>query len=429
MVGVGGGGGVVVGSTLLWIVITLYLAGSLYWLYEVLVYGVHYERPDPEYGPEDVQVRFLTINNEAVVRQSVAQLPPELDDVWVVAEEPMDVPGANVAVVPDEFECEATNKGRALEWARRHVPCDREFVLFLDEDSHLREFTGLPDADIVQFTERPRRTSSLLCFLAELNRIGFQIEQTAFSHIEVPLYAWGGGIAIRESLEQDVGWNYPTVIEDTVFLWRAHVQERASYEFVSDRVSNQAPPSLSAMFRQRRRWIAGAREDNDLLSIDRVLMYGIRDLSWSVTGLIPVITVVALAPGISIVFPDLYQMLSLGLLGLLFVWISIGLKSHPQSPRTTVATVLLAPFTTILHSVGALWGLVSQPNTFEVTEKVSEPGGSGGAVPAADGGTATDDGREADATERTRSEPTDAAERTAPESIDDGAFEFVDLDD
>jgi hypothetical protein len=183
--------GVVVGSTLLWVVIALYLAGSLYWLYEVLVHGLRYEEPHVQYGPGDVQVRFLTIDNEAVVRQSVAELPPGLDDVWVVAEEPMDVPGANVAVVPDEFECEATNKGRALEWARRHVPCDREFVLFLDEDSHLKEFGGLPDADIVQLTERPLRTSSLLCFLAELNRIGFQIEQTAFPNIEVPLYACG----------------------------------------------------------------------------------------------------------------------------------------------------------------------------------------------------------------------------------------------
>jgi hypothetical protein len=419
MVGVSG---MVVGSTVLWVVIALYLAGTLYWLYEVLVHGLHFEHPAVEYGPEDVQVRFLTIDNEAVVRRSVEALPPELEDVWVIAEEPMDVPGATVAVVPDEFECEATNKGRALEWARRHVPCDREFVLFLDEDSHLQEFDGLPDADLVQFTERPRRTSSLLCFLAELNRIGFQIEQTAFPRIDVPLYAWGGGIAIRESLEQEIGWDHQTVIEDTVFLWRAHVEADATYEYVTDRVSNQAPPSLRAMFRQRRRWIAGARENNDILSIDRILMYGIRDLSWSVTGLIPVITLVALSPGTSIVFPKLYQLLSLALLGLLFVWISIGLKSHPQSPRLTVATVILAPFTTILHSVGALWGLLSQPGTFEVTEKVTESGGLGASVHAADGGT-TPDGGCPNAGRR-------QAEQDSPSADENGdrGVEFVDDD-
>lgn len=371
-----GGTGVVVGSVLLWVVISLYLAGSLYWLYEILGFGIYYVRPPTVYGAEDVQVRFLTIDNELVVRRAVEALPDELDDRWVVAEEPMDVPGANVAVVPDDFECDATNKGRALEWARRNLPCDREFVLYLDEDSHLQEFTGLPDADIVQLTERPRKTDSLLCHLAELNRIGFQIEQTAFANVEVPLYAWGGGLAVRKSLEDAITWDYPTVIEDTVFLWRAHVEENATYEYVTDRVSNQAPPSLTAMFRQRRRWIAGAREDNDILSLERVLMYGIRDLSWSVTGLIPVITAIALVPWVEIAFPRVYQLLSVALLALLYVWILIGLRVHPQPPHIAVATLLLAPVTTVLHSMGALWGLVSPPDTFEVTDKATESPGA-----------------------------------------------------
>jgi hypothetical protein len=332
-----------------------------------------------------VQVRLLTIDNESVVRQSVAELPDELDDRWVVAEAPMDVPGARVAVVPDDFECDATDKGRALEWTRRNIHCDREFVLYLDEDSHLREFSGLPDADIVQFTERPRRTTSLLCVLAELNRIGFQVEQTAFADVEVPLYARGGGLAIRRSLEDTVTWDYPTVIEDTVFLWRAHVDADATYEYVTDRVSNQAPPSLPAMFRQRRRWIAGAREDNDIMSLDRVLMYGIRDLSWSVTGLIPVITAIALVPWVSVALPQLYQALSLVLLGLLYVWILIGLPVHPQPRRIAASTLVLAPLTTILHSVGALWGLVSPPATFEVRDKAAESPAAdpaGGAIDA-----------------------------------------------
>lgn len=384
MPGVGVGVGEAVGSTLLWVVAALYLAGALYWLFEMLAFGIHYERPPVAYGPESVQVRFLTIDAERVVSESVAELPDELDDVWVVAETDLDVPGANVAVVPDDFECDATNKGRALEWARRHVTCDREFVLYFDEDSHLREFAGLPDADVVQLTERPRRTTSLLCFLAELNRIGFQIEQTAFADVDVPLYAWGGGLAVRHSLEDRITWNYPTVIEDTVFLWRARTQADATYEYVTDRVSNQAPPNLRAMFRQRRRWIAGAREDNDLLSLDRVLMYGVRDLSWALTGLIPVVTVVAMLPGVEVVFPRVYRALSVALLALLYVWILIGLRIHPQPARIAVVTLLLAPVTTVLHSVGALWGVISPPDTFQVTEKVHGPVDARDQEPAAD---------------------------------------------
>jgi hypothetical protein len=361
-------------TILFWSVLSLYLAGDLYWLYEMCRYGLWARSPPRRYGGRDVQVRILTVDNASVVRDTVRRLPSSFEERYVIAEEPMDVPGAEVRVVPESFECDATNKGRALEWARRTVDCDREFVLFLDEDSHLLEFGGLPDADIVQFNERPRRTTSWLTYLCEINRIGFQIEQRAFPSLAVPLYAWGGGIAIRSSLEDEITWDYPTVIEDTIFLWRAFTEaaDDVSLAFISDRVSNQAPPTIRAMFRQRRRWIAGSREDNDLLSLDRVLMYGIRDLSWSVTGVIPVLFLVGLFSGVDIFFADRYRLTSLALLLFMYVWIGIGVYRYRPSLPVAVAVVVLAPVTTVLHSVGALWGLVSQPDTFDVTNKVDE---------------------------------------------------------
>lgn len=361
-------------SILAWTVFSLYLAGSLYWLYEIARWGLWYSPPDRVWGPDEVQVRILTVNNESVVRETVRQLPESLNERFVIAEEPMDVPGAEVRVVPDEFECTATNKGRALEWARQAIPCDREYILFLDEDSHLLEFEGLPDTDIVQFCEQPRKTSSWVTYFCEINRIGFQLEQRAFSNVKVPLYAWGGGLAIRTSVESEVTWDYRTVIEDTAFLWRAFtgLDQRPSFAYVPDCISNQAPPSIREMFQQRRRWIAGSREDNDLLSIDRVLMYGIRDLSWSLTTVLPAMALVMLLPGIDVVFADLYRIASVGLLAFMFVWITIGIVKYGLSPLLGLLVLVASPITTFLHSVGALWGVVSTPETFEVTEKVPE---------------------------------------------------------
>ena len=258
-------------TALLWSVLSLYLAGTLYWLYEMCRFGLWYQPPPRRYGGRDIQVRIFTVNNESVVRDTVARLPPSFDDRYVIAEEPIDVPGAEVRVVPASFECDATNKARALEWARRSIPCDREYVLFLDEDSHILEFGGLPDADIVQFNERPRRTASWLTYFCEINRIGFQIEQLAFPSLDVPLYAWGGGLAIRSSLEDEITWNYPTVIEDTTFLWRAFAdhEDGVSLAFITDRMSNQAPLTVpefgcSSVFDEGRHpdlkadWIADA---------------------------------------------------------------------------------------------------------------------------------------------------------------------------
>lgn len=381
MVGFGGVEGVATAtgivSILSWTVFSLYLAGELYWLYEMGRYGIWYSPPSRKWGPSEIQVRILTVNNESVVRETVRRLPESFAEVYVIAEEPMDVPGADVRVVPESFECEATDKGRALEWARQALTCDREYILFLDEDSHLLEFGGLPDADIVQFREQPRKTNGWLPYFCEINRIGFQIEQRAFPQVDVPLYAWGGGIAIRATVEDEITWDYRTVIEDTVFVWRAftELEGRPSFSYIPDRISNQAPPNVPEMFHQRRRWIAGSREDNDILSVDRIMMYGIRDLSWSLTAVLPVIALLSMTPGVDIVFAGLYRLASLFLLGFMFVWIGIGIARYRLSLPRAVLVLVLSPFTTFLHSIGALWGIVSTPDSFEVTEKVTEPEG------------------------------------------------------
>ncbi|MFP4212042.1 MAG: leucyl/phenylalanyl-tRNA--protein transferase [Alkalispirochaeta sp.] len=120
---------------LLWAVFILYSASVLFWIFEVAVLarGQTVSADELVYGQEDVQVRILTIGAEAVVQATVDSIPDGVTDVRVVAERDIEIDGATVHVVPEEFECEATHKGRALEWARRNVPCTREFVLYLDE--------------------------------------------------------------------------------------------------------------------------------------------------------------------------------------------------------------------------------------------------------------------------------------------------------
>lgn len=163
-------------------------------MYEVLARVVRYDPPTLAHDGDAVEVRIVTIGNESVVAETVRTLPSELDRRYVISEEPIDVPGAEVLVVPDEFESKAINKGRAIEWARQTVPPQREYVLYLDEDSRMSAFNGLPDSDIVQFTEQPRQTTSLLSYLCEINRMGFQIEQRGFQSVSVPRYTWGGGV-------------------------------------------------------------------------------------------------------------------------------------------------------------------------------------------------------------------------------------------
>ncbi|WP_277543836.1 hypothetical protein [Haloarcula laminariae] len=164
----------------------LYVTSIFHWLYEV-IQGWR-SAPDPvTYGPEAVQVRILTIDAEGTVQNTVNELPDTLTDRHVIAETPIEIDGATVHVVPDDFECMAMDKGRALEWARRTLPCEKEYVLFLDEDTLVPEFPGLPDADIIQFREYPMKTDSWWTFWAEIMRMGWQLEQMGFKRHDIPM--------------------------------------------------------------------------------------------------------------------------------------------------------------------------------------------------------------------------------------------------
>ena len=357
----------------LWVALLLYGASAVWWLLEatVLARGGRVDPDDVEWGYDDVQVRILTIGAEEVVQATVNAVPQALDDVRVIAEKPIDVEGADVHVVPEEFECAATNKGRAVEWARRAVPCDREYVLYLDEDTIMTDFEGLPDADVVQFTEKPLYTGSRVAYLSEIFRVGYQYEQFAFHRLRYPLYAWGGGVAVRHSLEQSITWDVATITEDTNFIWRAADQLGVSFAVLDVRFRNQAPPSLRAMAKQRRRWISGTRADGGLLPLAYRPVYYTRIVAWAFSPLVPLLALASiLLPGTA---PAMawYQTASLALVGVLFVYKLVGTARYDKHPLTWPVYLVLTPIAFFAHSIGAVWGLVSPVTTFEVTEKLA----------------------------------------------------------
>ncbi|WP_440990337.1 glycosyltransferase family 2 protein [Haloarchaeobius baliensis] len=357
---------------LLWATTALFALTAFVWAVLTYVVGANYEPPEPVHGGDDVQVRILTIDAESVVQATVDSLPAELDDVRVVAETDIDVDGATVHVVPDEFDCDAVRKGRAIEWARRAVDCDREFVLYLDEDSHMASFDGLPDADVVQLREQPRRTGSVLSYLADVYRMGVQIEQRAFARLSIPLFAWGGGIAVRESVEQTVTWDRETLVEDTAFVWAAAQQlDDLTYELASTTCRNEAPPSLSEITQQRRRWAAGNLEAATVLPLRYQLLTRVRNFAWALS---PVVTLVAIplsVLGLGVVTGGgLFLLLSLGLGALTLFWYARGLQHYGRDGLKWTVALPLAPLVTVVHSMGTVVGILNPPGEFRVTKKV-----------------------------------------------------------
>ncbi len=360
-----------------WGTLVLYGGSSLWWVFEITVLAYDWEADSlTEVGLPDIQVRILTVDSASTVQVSVNSLPEQLDDIKVIAETEIDIDGADVHVPPDDFECQAQRKGRAIEWARRHVPCDREYVLYLDEDTIVINLEGLPAADVIQISEHPLRTGSRLAYLCEVFRIGYQREQRAFHRLAYPLYAWGGAVAVRRDLENKITWDVPTITEDTTFIWRAakyldQQDEQLDYQLVNGRFRNQAPPSLSAMINQRRRWLSGTVDDMHRLPRRYLPLQFTRIITWTVSPLIPLLSVVAfLFPGV-VPQHNLYQIASTGLFGMLFVYTTAGMLEYRTYPEVGLLHLIITPFTVVIYAVGALWGFLRPVSDFEVTEKTA----------------------------------------------------------
>lgn len=136
---------------------------------------------DLEWDESNVQVRVLTVDNSKVVKDTVESANKIFTDVKVISERKLEHIPCDVSIVPEDFESKAVRKGRSLEWARKNIEYDGEYVLYIDEDTIIKEFEGMPDADIIQFREHPTLTDSLLSYLTEIHRMGYQYEQRTFN--------------------------------------------------------------------------------------------------------------------------------------------------------------------------------------------------------------------------------------------------------
>ena len=365
-----GGGLAPLFGVALWGVTLLFGATALVWFVLAAVVGAGHETPPNEYGLDEIQVRIMTVDAADVVQETVDSLPDGLDDVHVIAESEIDVAGAAVHTVPEEFTSRAVRKGRAQEWARQALGSEREFVLYLDEDSLVESLDGLPDADIVQLREKPRRTGSNLSYLADVYRMGVQIEQRAFARLSIPLFAWGGGIAVRADVEDEVTWDRETLVEDTAFVWAAFRELDVTFSLSDAVCRNEAPPSLYEILQQRRRWAAGNVQASAMLPLRYELLTRVRNYAWALSPIVTLLVVPLSLLSVTIVYSGLFFAASMGLALCTLGWFLLGVRYYGDDHRHWALAVPLAPLITVVHSMGTVAGIVSPPETFRVTTKV-----------------------------------------------------------
>jgi hypothetical protein len=117
--------------------------------------------------------------------------------------------------------------------------------------------------------------------------------------------------------------------------------------------------------------MSGTVKDDYLLPALYRPLYFTRVVAWAFSPFVPLLALASYllpgpAPG-----TELYSLISTALLGILFVYMILGVIAYRKHPILWPIFLLLTPLAVVLHAVGALWGVIRPVEKFEVTEKVT----------------------------------------------------------
>lgn len=94
-----------------------------------------------------------------------------------------------------------------------------------------------------------------------------------------------------------------------------------------------------------------------------------RIITWTLSPVIPLLSALAFLYPEFVPQHGLYQIASIGLFSMLFVYMLAGLIEYRKYPETWPVYLLLTPLVVTLHAVGAFWGLIRPATDFKITQK------------------------------------------------------------
>ncbi|WP_407067128.1 hypothetical protein [Haloterrigena salinisoli] len=112
------------------------------------------------------------------------------------------------------------------------------------------------------------------------------------------------------------------------------------------------------MINQRRRWFSGGVQSIYLLPRRYQLAFWLRSSAWALTPAYLLHLLLSVTTD-GLAFAQTYFVFSALLTAFLYVWALLGALYTRDSVGTGLALVILTPLVAVLHSLGALWGLVS----------------------------------------------------------------------
>ena len=231
-------------------------------------------RRSPIVPPRLLIIQITTVGNEDTVNAIIRRIRGyELDlpiSIWVVTEPWAEAHYQGVdelIVVPEDFQCRASYKARALEYARR-LRVERRMndyftkVLFVDDDgvptkSYI-EKVFLSEFDLCEGIPAPRTGyGRFLSHMDDLRTINCIYMCSVFQGIGHPIHVHGEGLCVRGTAEELVTWDYQMFASEDLVFGHMAVLKGRTWGFVWDYMEITSPFTWRDFLTQRRRWLWG----------------------------------------------------------------------------------------------------------------------------------------------------------------------------
>lgn len=304
-----------------------------------------------------------------------------------------DLPGADVIVVPESYECKSKYKARQLNYALKYLPdSSNDWILHLDEDAKILPQTVISILNYIKRGGNPVANGPTL-FPYDGYLITYYVEaQRAWTYywckyqMETNAVYWmnGSNMLVRSDIEQAVGWSFKNCkfSEDTRFSYEVARKFGKVFGWHGGLTLEKPPKNIKGAIRQRMRWYWGGMLQLKYIPPRRLFRRIYSSIAWIcgffLTLLFPIGLIIQAVSNINLFSQTFLVFGFVSLTGIIWLiryqyGLHINLKvSNLNTFKKNVFRLVLIPAAIVVEficTVPTILSLINPPEEFEVTRK------------------------------------------------------------